>query len=122
MLNAVGLSPLVSRLRLSEERKVPPEAVSTAPPVADELSQPRPGPLGGFPHGQAATPPVPGSQRLEKSVPPNRSRTNVSRFRFWSVSVGTRFEARLVNATKRPSVDGVASADDRFPSVPPEPT
>src|SRR6266850_1488068 len=121
MLNAVAFSPLVSRLRLSEERKAPPEAVSTAPPVADELSQPRPRPLGGFPHGQAATSLVPGSQRLEKSVPPSRSRTNVSRFRFWSVSLATRFVASLVNDTTFPSSDTQASASKpaAFASAPP---
>src|SRR5262245_38430462 len=52
MLKAVGFSPLVVNTSVSAERLVVPLAESTAPPVPAELSHPRVGPLGGFPHGQ----------------------------------------------------------------------
>jgi hypothetical protein len=39
-----------------------PEPTSCAPPVAEELSQPRAEPLGGFAQGQGSTPDWPGSQ------------------------------------------------------------
>src|SRR5215831_17726860 len=64
MLVAVGFSPLVVKTRLSAPRYESPEAASDAPPVAAELSQPRPGPDGGFAHGQPITPERPGSQVL----------------------------------------------------------
>jgi len=97
MLIASGLSPLVARTRLSEETNVPPDAESDAPPVADELSQPRLGPLAGFAQGQPITPAAPGSQTLVNAVPPNRSRTNTSSKPF--VSPGTRSVASLDIAT-----------------------
>src|SRR5215831_1081205 len=59
MLVAVGFSPLVVKTSPSDERRVPPDAARTAPPVAAELSQPLPGPAGGFEQGQAITPPIP---------------------------------------------------------------
>jgi hypothetical protein len=43
-----------------------PLAPSVAPPVEEELSQPRPRPDGGLPHGQAITLFAPGSQMLSK--------------------------------------------------------
>ena len=52
MLNALGRSPLVVNTRESDDSRAVPCAASVAPPVADELSQPRPGPPGGFRHGQ----------------------------------------------------------------------
>src|SRR5262249_44726162 len=103
MLKAVGVCPLVVKARLSEERYVPPDADRIAPPVAAELSQPCPGPAGGLGHGQAMTPPTPGSHRLVKVGPPTRSRTNASTLAF--VSSGTRFDARLSNAMNRPSAE-----------------
>jgi hypothetical protein len=54
MLKAEGFSRLVVNTRLSDERRVDPLAESTAPPVPEELSQPRAGPAGAFPHGQDA--------------------------------------------------------------------
>ena len=41
-----------------------PKAEREAPPVKEELSQPRPGPDAGFEHGQAIVPDVPASQKL----------------------------------------------------------
>src|SRR5260221_4910282 len=79
-----------------------PGAERIAPPVAAELSQPRPDPLGGFPQGHAITPPTPGSHRLVKPIS-LRSRMNTSSHPF--VSPETRFLAKLVNATKRPSAE-----------------
>src|SRR5690242_18507382 len=50
-----------------------PAALSAAPPVEDELSQPRCAPDGGFPQGQEATPAKPGSQKLVRSRGPSTS-------------------------------------------------
>jgi hypothetical protein len=58
-----------------------------APPVAAELSQPRPDPLGGFAQGHTITPSTPGSQRLVKLVA-LRSWTKTSKNAL--VSPGTR--------------------------------
>jgi hypothetical protein len=49
---------------VSAARLAVPVSVREAPPVADELLHPRPGPEGGFPHGQGITPPEPGSQKV----------------------------------------------------------
>src|ERR1700741_3261857 len=102
MLNAVGFSPLVVKTRLSAESFVVPLADSAAPPVAEELSQPRVGPLGGFAQGQVrARVRVPtGSHMLENAVA-SRSRMKTSVVRF--VSPGTRFVACDANAIQRPS-------------------
>src|SRR5580765_6125137 len=99
MLVAVGFSPPVVKTRLSDERCVSPDAARTAPPVAAELSQPLPGPPGGFEQGQAITPPIPGSHRLVMAGPP-WSWTKTSTVPF--VSPLTRLLARLVKATKLP--------------------
>src|SRR5262249_41938218 len=103
MLNADGGSFLAENSRLSEERNDPPRAARMAPPVADELSHPRPRPLGGFAHGHAAVPPTPGSQSKLKLGPPRRSRTKTSHAPL--VSPGTRSEAALENRTYRASGD-----------------
>src|SRR5881397_416653 len=102
MLVAVGFSPLVVKTRLSIDRYEMPEAVRDAPPVAEELSQPRPVPEGGFPHGQAITPLAAGSHRLVNAAA-SRSRTKTSWTAF--VSFGTRLVASAANATKRPVAD-----------------
>src|SRR5262249_50861898 len=102
MLVAVARSPPVASTRLSDGRYATPEAESAAPPVPDELSQPRSLPLGGFEHGQAITPPAPGSQRLA-SGEYSRSRTNTSSRPL--SSPGTRSAAALQNATQRPSAE-----------------
>src|SRR5437762_9993980 len=62
-LAAVGFSPLAVSTSVSAASEATPAEESCAPPVADELSQPRSGPPGGFAHGQAATPLTPGSQK-----------------------------------------------------------
>src|SRR5215207_3483785 len=56
--------PMPVQLNCTESllSELTPVAVSEAPPVASELSQPRPGPEGGFAHGQLITPDVPGWQ------------------------------------------------------------
>src|ERR1700741_4440239 len=64
MLEAVGLSPLVTNCSVSELTLATPTAISVAPPVFEELLHPCPGPAGGFgfPQGQTMVLPVPGSQ------------------------------------------------------------
>src|ERR1700741_4708200 len=111
MLNAVGFSPLVVNTKPPAERCVEPLAESAAPPVADELLQPRVGPPGGFEQGQASTP-TPGPQRLEDAAP-SRSRTRMSSAEF--VSPGTRLLAMPQNATQRPSAEITASSLTLFP-------
>jgi hypothetical protein len=97
MLNALGFSPEVVNTRSSKARLVPPEADRIAPPVAEELLQPLPGPLGGFEQGQTITPAVPGSHSDWKLVPISRSRRKMSAAPF--VSPKTRLDASLANAT-----------------------
>src|SRR5258706_13014601 len=77
MLGAFGLSSLVVKTRLSIERYAIPLAESTAPPVEEELSQPRVEPEGGLPQGQSITLFAPGSHRLVKPVE-KRSWMNMS--------------------------------------------
>src|SRR5215470_16184164 len=96
-----------------------PDAAIDAPPVADELSQPRSGPAAGFEHGQAKTPATPGSQRLVNAVA-SRSRTNTSSRKFESPA--TRLPAMLPKQAYRPSgeivgrsVIGAAASTSRFP-------
>src|ERR1700741_4379503 len=119
MLNAVGFSSVVVKTRLSEEREFPPYAHKTAPPVPEELSQPLPGPPGGFEHGQAMTPPTPGSHRLVNPVR-SRSRRKMS----WTAfrSPGTRLVAELEKATKRPSAEIKGEWLSALPCAPPEGT
>src|SRR5689334_20831149 len=71
MLVAVGRSPCVVNTTVSFASEALPDALDAAPPVADEFSQPRPGPLGGFEQGQAITPARPGSQKLVKLGDPS---------------------------------------------------
>src|SRR5688572_22274191 len=99
MLSAVASSPLVVNISESMETYATPEAARTAPPVADELSQPRPVSLGGFEQGQAATPLTPGVHRLVK-LAGIASRTNMSIA--WFVSLDSKLLDALVNETKRP--------------------
>ena len=77
MLVAFARSSCVSKTTLSPERWHSPVAESTAPPVAEELSQPRPGLEGGFAQGQSMTLARPGSQALVKKVK-KRSRRKMS--------------------------------------------
>src|SRR5262245_5565742 len=114
-LVAVGFSPLVVKTRLSDERYSPPETERLAPPVAAELSQPRSAPEGGFEQGHPATPPTPGSQRLVNGGCA-RSRTKMSYQP--PVSPGTRFEASLMNTTKRSSADILPPALSALPGAP----
>src|SRR5262245_7687348 len=103
MLVAVATSPLVVNTKLSAERCVPPAATSLAPPVPEELSHPRPLPPGGFEQGHVIQPSTPGSQRLVKSGPSRRSRTNTSYAPF--VSPPMRFVAVLSKAMHCPSAE-----------------
>lgn len=73
-----------------------PLALRTAPPVAEELSQPRPAEAGGLPQGQAMTLFTPGSHRLVKPEA-KRSRRKTSKEPL--VSPGTRSPAMLSKAT-----------------------
>src|ERR1043165_1271365 len=52
----VAFSPAVVKTRVGLESSVSPAPLSEAPPVASSLSQPRPGPDGGFEHGHGPTP------------------------------------------------------------------
>src|SRR5580765_4421392 len=75
MLAAVGRSPCVVNTSVSSASEALPAAASAAPPVADEFSQPRPGPAGGFEHGHTITPAEPGSQKLWKFGGPSQLAT-----------------------------------------------
>jgi hypothetical protein len=68
-LVAVGRSPLEVNTTVSYVTRAMPVAPSCAPPVFELLLQPRPTPTGGFPHGQALTPPAPGSQNETPGAP-----------------------------------------------------
>ncbi len=77
-----------------------PEAESRAPPVLDEFSQPWSArPL--FPHGHGAPVPSPKQEARIGGWPRSRTKTSSPAF----VSPGTRFDAVLSNATKRPSAE-----------------
>src|SRR5258706_11148508 len=82
-----------------------------APPVAEELSHPLPGPAGGLAHGQTAVPPTPGSHKLVKPDA-ERSRTKTSDTPFQSPAA--RLLATEEKATKRPS-----PPIDKLPSLNP---
>src|SRR5262245_47433691 len=118
MLDATGVSPCVVNTRLSVERFVNPLGVTNAPPVAEELSQPRPVPTGGFEHGQVTTPAIPGSHGLMKLVP--RSRTNASHVPFRSL--GIRLLAKLSYVMNRPSAEIDGTSLSPLPSMPFEST
>src|SRR5262245_11232422 len=117
MLKAVGRSALVTSIRLSAESWARPAPARTAPPVPDELLQPRPGPPGGFEHGHAITPPTPGLHRLVNPAAP-RSRRNASGCPF--VSPGTRFVPELTNTMNCPPVERAGSSLAALPCVPEE--
>ncbi len=84
MLSADASSPVAVSTRLSDDTNDPPDADNTAPPVPAELLHPRPGPLGGLPHGHGITPFNPGLHKLVKFGPPVRSRAKMSNQ--WPVS------------------------------------
>src|SRR5262245_535749 len=121
MLAEVGFCPPLVNTRLSEESRAAPAAERLAPPVDDELSQPRPEPVGGFWQGQAITPPAPGSQRLV-TPPPPRSWTNTSSKAF--ASPETRFVAPLSKNTRPPSeeIETLYEPLKPLPWAPPEAT
>src|SRR5690348_12280934 len=62
MLVAVGFSSVVLNTTVSPPSEAVPVELNSAPPVAEELSQPRLPPEGGLAHGQASTPLEPGTQ------------------------------------------------------------
>ena len=63
MLSTVGRCANEVKTSVSAASEAAPVAVSPAPPVSAVLLQPRPGPVAGFPHGQAMTPATAGSQK-----------------------------------------------------------
>src|SRR5689334_19040679 len=115
MLGALGGSLLVVNTRLSRPSAVRPQAESVAPPVAAELSQPRPAPAGGLAHGQPITPPAPGSHRLARFELP-RTLANTSARPL--VSLATRFVAKLANAAQSPSPDSASAKLERSACAP----
>jgi hypothetical protein len=78
MLVAVGRSPLVTKSSVSFESEGTPLETSCAPPVPEELSQPRGELVGGLPQGQAITPPVPAWHRSVpgETLPRSRAKTS----------------------------------------------
>src|SRR5258705_328041 len=114
MLSATGFSPDEVSTSVSEERFELPEAESSAPPVLDEFSQPWPAsPL--FPHGQGDPVPSPKQEATIGGCPRSRTKTSSAPF----VSLATRFEAELWNATKRPSAEIEGFRLKPLPSAPP---
>src|SRR5689334_11080890 len=69
MLSAVGFSPAVLNTTVSCVSAALPLAAIEAPPVEDELSQPRPWLSGGLLQGQVRTPLMPGSQNATIGPP-----------------------------------------------------